>query len=63
MTLEQLVYRKFNERLAIYKDQLFNAPNWEEYQRLRGYIQGMQELLRELDPIIKDPVDAGDEDE
>jgi hypothetical protein len=62
MTLEQLVYRKFNERLSVYKAIIYNGvPNWDEYQRVLGVCQGMIELMAEIDPLIKDP--DGPEDE
>lgn len=63
MTLRELVYRKFNERLTLVKEHLYNAPSWEEYQRLRGVYQGMNELMRDIDPYIKDPESAEDEEE
>ncbi len=62
MTLEQLVYRKFNERLSTYKEIIYNGvENWDEYKRVLDVCQGMVELMREIDPYVKDP--EGSEDD
>jgi hypothetical protein len=62
MTLEELINRKFNERLTLYKGHLFNSCNdWEDYQRLRGYCQGMADFMSDIAPLIADPDKAEDE--
>lgn len=62
MTLEGLVYRKYNEQLARAKEQIYNGPvaDWAEYRYLCGVAHGMTMLLRDIDPYIKDPESAGD---
>lgn len=64
MTLEELVYRKYNERQAIYKKTvLTGVESWPEYMRLIGYLQGMSDFLGDIDSLIKDPDKAEDEND
>lgn len=64
MTLEELVYRKYNERQKIYKESILTGvENWNEYQRLIGYLLGMSDFLGDIDPLIRDPDSAAEEED
>jgi hypothetical protein len=63
MTLQGLVYRQYNERLARIKEQIYNGPvaDWAEYRYLCGLGHGLTLMLQDIDPYIKDPEGAEDD--
>lgn len=63
MTLRELVERKYQERHRRAMEEIINGvKDYNEYMFLRGYLRGMHDLLDDIEPYIRDPDAANDEE-
>lgn len=63
MNLEELVRRKFDERVAgVTRALVGGVKNYEEYRFQIGMIRGMFDLYEDIAPYFKDP-DGFEEDD